>query len=499
MAEIAAGFLTQLRDDKASDGDRIAAASQVVDLRKKDPAAVQDVLAQMSPQISPELAKGFVDAVGHSDATETGAELGKTLPSLTPTVRAEAIRVLLSRPDWSGSLLDLLDKNAVQPSDLSLDQRQGLANHPTKSIAERAKTIFARGGGLPNADRQKVVDELMPLTLKTGDAAAGKLVFKNNCAKCHVHGGEGAKIGPELTGMAVHPKSHLLIEIMDPNRSVEGNYRMWIAVLKSGRVVTGLLASESKSAIELVDANAQKIPIQREEIDELTATTKSLMPEGFEKQLKADEVVNLLEFLTARGKYLPLPIEKFATSVSTKGMFFDEKSTIERMVFADWGPKTFEGVPFRLVDPSGDKTPNVILFYGPNGTQAPKMPKSVEMPINSSVAAIHLLSGVGGWASTGGGGGKSVTLTAKIRYADGTTEDHPLRNGVEFADYIRRVDVPGSKFAFALRGQQIRYLAIRPKRAEPIAAIDFVRGSDSVAPIIMAVTLEFPTPAAEKK
>ena len=410
--------------------------------------------------------------------------------------------MLLSRSDWSSALLDLLDKNTVQPTDLSLDQRQGLANHPTKSIADRARKIFARGGGLPNADRQKVVDELMPLTLKTGDAAAGKLVFKNNCAKCHVHGGEGAKIGPELTGMAVHPKSHLLIEIMDPNRSVEGNYRMWIAVLKSGRVVQGLLASESKSTVELIDAEAKKIPIQREDLEELTATTKSLMPEGFEKQLKADEVVNLLEFLTARDAYLPLPIEKFATSVTTKGMFFDEKSTIERLVLADWGPKTIEGVPFRLIDPSGDKTANVILLYGPNGTQAPKMPKSVEIPINAPVAAIHLLSGVGGWASTGGGA-RSVTLTAKIRYADGQVEDHPLKNGVEFAEYIRRVDVPGSKFAFGFKGgQQIRYLAIRPKRTEPIAAIDFVRGNDAVAPIIMAVTLEFPTPAApptEKK
>ena len=42
------------------------------------------------------------------------------------------------------------------------------------------------------------------------------------------------------------------------------------------------------------------------------------------------------------------------------------------------------------------------------------------------------------------------------------TEDHALRNGVHFADYIRRVDVPGSKHAFALRGQQVRYLTIDP-------------------------------------
>ena len=103
-----------------------------------------------------------------------------------------------------------------------------------------------------------------------------------------------------------------------------------------------------------------------------------------------------------------------------------------------------------------------------------------------------------GGVRTGSGGTKSLTLTARIRYADGSTEDHPLRNGVHFADYIRRVDVPGSKFAFALRGQQIRYLAIRPMRSDPVAAIDFVRGSDVVAPIIMAMTLEFPATPAEK-
>ena len=42
--------------------------------------------------------------------------------------------------------------------------------------------------------------------------------------------------------------------------------------------------------------------------------------------------------------------------------------------------------------------------------------------------------------------------TSAFSTADGKTEDHPLKNGEHFADYIRRVDVPGSKFAFALRG-----------------------------------------------
>ena len=69
----------------------------------------------------------------------------------------------------------------------------------------------------------------------------------------------------------------------------------------------------------------------------------------------------------------------------------------------------------------------------------------------------------------------SVSMIVRLHYADGQTEDHPLRNGEHLADYIRRVDVPGSKFAFDLRGRQVRYLAITPARSETIAAIELVK------------------------
>ena len=54
------------------------------------------------------------------------------------------------------------------------------------------------------------------------------------------------------------------------------------------------------------------------------------------------------------------------------------------------------------------------------------------------------------------------------------------------------MDVPGSKFAFPLRGQQIRYLAVTPKRPDVIRQIEFVKGPDGTAPVVMAVTVETP-------
>src|SRR5262249_5534904 len=145
-----------------------------------------------------------------------------------------------------------------------------------------------------------------------------------------------------------------------------------------------------------------------------------------------------------------------------RGMFHSEDAAAERLSLDDWSPKTFNGVPFQLVDRQGGRAPNVILLNSPNGKIPPKMPQTVRLPCNAAAKAIHLLSGVSGWGYTGGRN-RSVSMIVRLHYRDGKTEDHPLKNGEHFADYIRRIDVPGSQFAFKMKGpQQLRYLAITP-------------------------------------
>jgi putative membrane-bound dehydrogenase-like protein len=490
-AETARSLLTRVKNEKLGMDDRLAAARELVGYRGTDRDTLAAVLDQVTPATPPELAAGLLESLRGSESPQAGLLILERLPGLTPSARRAGLSVVLGRPDWTRALLDSADKGKVELAELSLDQQQALTEHPDRAIRDRARTLLRRGGALPNPDRQKVLDELLPITKEKGDAAAGKVVFKNICAKCHVHGGEGNRIGPDLTGMAVHPKDHLLTDIIDPSRSVEANFRSYTVTTANGLVLVGLLASESKTAIELFDAEGKKHSILRSDIDELQASPKSLMPDGFEKQLSRKDLTDLLEFLTQRGKYLPLPLTKVATAVSTRGMFYSEDAAAERLVFEDWSPKTFEGVPFHLLDPQGERVPNVLLLYGPQGKIPPKMPKQAALPVNAPVRAVHLLSGVSGWGFPYSEKG-SVSLIVRLHYADGKTEDHALKNGVEFADYIRRVDVPGSQFAFGLRGKQVRYLAVRPERADPISEIEFVKGPDDTAPVVVAVTVESP-------
>jgi uncharacterized protein len=489
LTEISKTLLSVVDNEDKSEAERLAAAKQAVGILPDSDETAGKLLAAVTPRSSPTLATGLIDALSASQAPGLGAALVKKMPSLSPAARVAAVRVLLSRSESILALIEGVDQGKIQLTELSLDQKQSLADHPNKKVAFRARRLLERGGGLPSADRQKVLEQLEPLLARTGDPAAGKLAFKKHCAACHTHSGEGTKIGPDLTGMAVHPKHELLVQIIDPSRSVEGNYRLYQVLTEDGRSMSGLLASETKTSLELYDSQGKKHILQREDVAQLIATPKSLMPDGFEKTLNETELIDLLEFLTQRGKFLPLSLAKAANVISTRGMFYSEDAPAERLIFKDWGPKEFEGVPFHLVDPEGERTPNAIMLYGPQGKLPPKMPKSVSLVCNAPAKAIHLLSGVSGWGFPYSEKG-SLTMTVRLHYKDGATEDHELKNGEHFADYIRRVDVPGSKFAFALRAQQLRFLSLLPRRDEVIERIELVKGTDITAPVVMAITVE---------
>ncbi len=487
--EIVTSLLKVVNDADSTTAARINAAQEAVGFQSQNTDVLTAVLDTISLQTPPDLAVGLIEAAGLSTADDAGKIIVDRTEQMTPSMKAAAVRVLLSRPATTTALLKAIEARTMEIGDLTLDQKQALRVHPDKSIRADAEKLLAAGGGLPDADRDKVLKTLLPLCEEKGDITVGKAMFVKHCSKCHMHGTEGKAIGPNLTGMAVHPKHELLTHIIDPSRSVEGNFRIYTVAKTDGIVINGMMSGESRTAITLIDAEGKENQIAREDIDELIRSRKSLMPEGFEKQVSPEELTSLLEFLTDKGKYMPVSLDRYATAISTKGLFSNGDEGPDRMVFSDWTPKIFKDVPFILTDPRGKTVPNIILLNGPNGSLPPTMPKSVTLPCNSEAKAIHLLSGVGGW-SFPYDAKKTVSMIVRLHYKDGSTEDIELINGVHFADYIRRVDVPESEFAYALGGQQIRRITVIPKKHDLIETIELVKGPDNTAPIVMAVTVE---------
>jgi len=487
--EIIESLLKVMADAGAATDERVNAASEAVSFQSENAEILTAVLSAITPTAAPELAVGLIDAAAISTSEGLGGALIDRGSVLTPQAKSAVVRVLLSRPATTTAMLKAFESGAMDLGELTLDQKQALRAHPDRTIRAAAEKLMAAGGGLPDADRDRVLQGLLPLCEQQGDVKAGRAMYAKHCSKCHMYGSEGKAIGPNLTGMAVHPKHELLTHVIDPSRSVEGNFRIYTVVKTDGVVLNGMMSGESRTAITLIDAEGRENQIAREDIEELVRSRKSLMPEGFEKQMNKEELTHLLEFLTDKGKFLPVSLDRYATAVSTKGLFSNDDNGPDRMVFGDWSPKIFKDVPFLLTDPRGKSVPNIILLNGPLGSLPPTMPKSMALPLNSDAKVIHMLSGVGGW-SFPYSQEKSVSVIVRLHYKGGEQEEINLLNGVHFADYIRRVDVPGSEFAYMLGGQQIRRVTVTPRRRDVIEKLELVKGPDSTAPIIMAITVE---------
>jgi RNA polymerase sigma factor (sigma-70 family) len=195
---------------------------------------------------------------------------------------------------------------------------------------------------------------------------------------------------------------------------------------------------------------------------------------------------------TSRPGFTALSLKEAATVSSTRPIFRSEAKGADVLELPFWGELTAMGIPFQVDDPRGGSARNVIVLHGPEGDLCRELPGRASVRCGLAARAIHLLSGVSGWGYPHNKD-KTVSLVVRLRYEGGGVEDHPLLNGVHFADYSHKFThhVPGSKQALWLKhGHQMRYLAITPGRGLTIEQIEFIKGDDRTAPVVMAVTVE---------
>ena len=66
-----------------------------------------------------------------------------------------------------------------------------------------------------------------------------------------------------------------------------------------GKVHTGLIASRTKTAVTLKDAQGKLIRIKTTDVETLVPQRKSIMPELLLREMTLAEALNLLEFLAS--------------------------------------------------------------------------------------------------------------------------------------------------------------------------------------------------------
>src|SRR5688500_8084434 len=137
----------------------------------------------------------------------------------------------------------------------------------------------------------------------------------------------------------------------------------------------------------------------------------------------------------------------------------------------------------------------IALKGGPGrGNLSDDFPQRVEIPTSVTAASLHFLGGVGGWGwPTGGPGGNVARGTPAMKvvvfFADGTSEEHVLKNGEHFADTFVRAEVPLSADAgdFTRRGQ-LRYFALNLGKKAALSKIVLESFDTDIVPATVAIT-----------
>ncbi|MCB1277664.1 PVC-type heme-binding CxxCH protein [Prosthecobacter sp.] len=219
-------------------------------------------------------------------AAFTIMELGGVLPEelfvmlkpLAPQVRAATLTA-------TGSAND----------DVFIDLEKPLLKQtPSKTPANITIPVITNN----NPDRQKVVAKYVADTGRLdGDAKRGAVVFQKVCMVCHKVGDLGVEVGPDLKTVATKPREQLIEAIFDPNRAVELRNAATQVTKKDKTLVVGQLASETPGNITIRMPGGAEIVVLRTDIAELKTLTTSIMPEGLESVLTAQDVADVLTFI----------------------------------------------------------------------------------------------------------------------------------------------------------------------------------------------------------
>lgn len=252
----------------------------------------------LTPQTPPGLQAAAVATLARLRSPEIPAILLDGWRGQSPALQGVVVDTLLSRSEWTLALLDRVEGASVSPGDLDAATRSRFLNSRNNEIRARAAKVLAIAG---NESRSKVVAEHQPVLELSGNLLRGATVFSRACATCHRVRGRGNELGANLAAFLEKPANALLIAILDPNQAVDRKFRNYVVALKDGRLLSGMIVEESSSSLTLASQNGRNEVLLRADVEELSSTDKSFMPEGLEKDLSRQDIADLIAFVRSRA------------------------------------------------------------------------------------------------------------------------------------------------------------------------------------------------------
>jgi len=143
--------------------------------------------------------------------------------SLKEPVRDAVIVTLSSRPAWARSLLATVAAGKIDRGLVPSFQVRQMPTFPGDDLRGQVAALWPGLKTMSATKRARIdhfKDVLTSQSLASADRATGRRRFVQTCATCHTLFGQGAKIGPDLTGSQRTNLDYLLVNIIDPSALV---------------------------------------------------------------------------------------------------------------------------------------------------------------------------------------------------------------------------------------------------------------------------------------
>ena len=297
-------FAAWVADANRSSDVRIAALHL---LENRKYGKLEEIIDTLLVTDSAELRAEARDLLASRDEARATSIFSKLLDDrnseITEKQRAIASLARLKSPaagqtldDWAGRL-----RQGKAPASLQLDLIEAFTASPN------ASRQAAMGQFSASADESDPLAAYR-VALTGGNAKSGRDIFVGHvaaqCIRCHKVHEHGGTAGPDLSKVASPERKldrrHFLESIVLPNAKIAKDFGTVTIVLDSGKLVAGTIKAEDAATLTLVTPENRTIRIDRENIDEQSASI-SAMPE-MTKALTLREIRDLVEYLSTLGK-----------------------------------------------------------------------------------------------------------------------------------------------------------------------------------------------------
>lgn len=226
----------------------------------------------------------------------------QALPDFPLEARNEGINLLASRPETTVILLRAIQSERLSASLVSPVLMRQMRNHGKESVNALMDAIWGKmNPGPANLPRQvrRWKFALTTKRLSRVDLSYGRQVYENTCGACHTLFGEGAPLGPDLTGSNRANLDYILENVLAPNAIIGNAYQLNVIATKDGRSLSGMVRSEDDRRVTLAMAGGAEVSLNKDEIESRRILEQSMMPEGLFDAIPEDDVAALVAYLAS--------------------------------------------------------------------------------------------------------------------------------------------------------------------------------------------------------